>query len=253
MLNQEQRERYQRNILIPGFGESGQQRLLNASVCIVGLGGLGSPVAFYLAAAGVGRLGLIDSDILELSNLQRQVLHTTERLGMSKAHSAEITLRALNPELILETAQVRVTEENAVDLFSEYDFVVEATDNFEAKFLINDACLTCRKPFTTAGILALSGQMMFVVPGKTPCLRCAVPEEPQGVPTTGELGVLGAIPGVLGSLEALAAIRFLAGLWDPARDGSGDVFSMDGELLRWQATRLPRNPSCPCATLWSAS
>ena len=171
MLSQEQRERYQRNILIPGFGESGQERLLDASVCIIGLGGLGSSAALYLAAAGVGRLGLIDSDTLELSNLQRQVLHATDRLGMSKARSAEMTLRALNPGLTLQTVQTRVTGENAASLFSAYDLVVEATDNFAAKFLINDVCLECRTPFATAGILALAGQMMFVVPGKTPCLR----------------------------------------------------------------------------------
>ncbi len=253
MLSQEQRERYQRNILIPGFGESGQERLLDASVCIIGLGGLGSSAALYLAAAGVGRLGLIDSDTLELSNLQRQVLHATDRLGMSKARSAEMTLRALNPGLTLQTVQTRVTGENAASLFSAYDLVVEATDNFAAKFLINDVCLECRTPFATAGILALAGQMMFVVPGKTPCLRCAVPVEPLGVPTTGELGVLGAVPGVLGSLEALAALRFLAGMWQPAADGSGAVLSVEGESLRWRTTRLPRNPSCRCATLWSTS
>ena len=253
MLSQEQRERFERNILIPGIGEAGQERLLRASVCIVGLGGLGSSAALYLAAAGVGRLGLVDSDVLELSTLQRQVVHTTDRIGMSKTESAAITLGALNPEVELQTVQMRVTGENAAELLSAYDVVVEATDNFAAKFLINDTCLECQKPFTTAGILALAGQMMFVVPGQTPCLRCAVPVEPLGVPTTNELGVLGAVPGVLGSLEALAAIRYLAGVWNPQPDGSGAVLSIDGESLRWRTTPLPRNPRCRCAPLWSSA
>ena len=253
MLTQEQKERYQRNILIPGIGEAGQERLLNASVCIIGLGGLGSSAALYLAAAGVGRLGLVDSDVLELSNLQRQVLHTTDRLGTTKTQSAEETLRALNPEIRLQSAQMRVSEDNAADLLSAYDLVLEATDNFEAKFLINDVCLEYRKPFATAGILALSGQSMFVVPGQTPCLRCAIPVVPRGVPTSSEQGVLGAVPGVLGSLEAMAAIRYLAGLWNPQPDGAGAVHSIDGEALRWRTTRLPRNPRCRCAPLWSIS
>ncbi len=253
MLNEEQRERYERNILVPGFGETGQQRLLEAGVCIVGLGGLGSSAALYLAAAGVGRLGLVDSDVLERSNLQRQVLHTTDRIGMSKTESAAKTLGALNPDITLQTVRVRVTEDNAADLFSAYDVVVEATDNFAAKYLLNDVCLEYGKPFATAGILALSGQALFVVPGQSPCLRCAVPVEPVGVPSTSEQGVLGAVPGILGSLEAMAVIRYLAGLWNPEPDGGGAIHSINGETMRWRSMRFPRNPACRCAPLWSTS
>ncbi|HOD49674.1 MAG TPA: HesA/MoeB/ThiF family protein [Candidatus Hydrogenedentes bacterium] len=253
MLSQEQRERYERNILVPGIGESGQRRLLDAGVCIVGLGGLGSAAALYLAAAGLGRLGLVDPDVLELSNLQRQVVHTTARLGMNKAESAAMTLRALNPDCGLQVMPVRITKDNAPGLLTAYDVVVEATDSFSAKFLVNDVCLEYGKPFATAGILALSGQMMFVVPGRTPCLRCAVSDEPLGVPTTNEQGVLGAVPGVLGSLEALAVVRYLAGLWKPQSDGAGAVHSIDGENLRWRTTRLPRNTKCCCAPSWSST
>jgi len=250
-LSSEQRVRYDRNISIPGFGEEGQERLLRSRVLIVGLGGLGSPVAFYLAAAGVGTLGLLDSDVLELSNLQRQVLHTTARLGEPKAASAHETLAPLNPDVRFQTLGTRLTEDNAGEIFAEYDVVVECSDNFPTKFLINDMCLTHRKPFATAGILSLSGQGLFVVPGRSPCLRCAVPEPPHGVPTTAELGVLGAVPGVLGSLEALEVIRYLIGLWKPQPDGRGLLHSVNGDAMRLSTMRIPRRPDCRCAPLWS--
>lgn len=253
MLSEDQRKRYERNILVPGIGEAGQRRLLDASVCIVGLGGLGSASALYLATAGVGHLALIDSDVVELSNLQRQVLHTTGRLGMNKTESAEIALRALNPEIQLEPVQLRLTADNADDLLPACDAVVEATDSFAAKFLINDVCVKHGKPFATAGILALGGQAMFVVPGQTPCLRCAVPAEPEGLPTTSDQGVLGAVPGILGSLEAMAVIRFLAGLWKPHPDGTGAIHSIDGESMHWRTTRFPRNPKCLCQSSGSTS
>lgn len=250
-LTEEQRLRYDRNIRIPGFGEEGQERLLASRVLIVGMGGLGSPVAFYLAAAGVGTLGLMDSDALELSNLQRQVLHTTPRLGRPKTESALDTLAPLNPDVRLLPLQVRLTDGNAGEIFADYDAVVECTDNFETKFLINDMCLAYRKPFASAGILAMSGQGMFVVPGRTPCLRCAVPELPDGVPTTAELGVLGAVPGVLGSLEALELIRYLTGRWKPLPGGQGLLHSVNGDAMRLNTLRIPRRPECPCAPLWS--
>jgi molybdopterin/thiamine biosynthesis adenylyltransferase len=252
-LLSEQKQRYDRNIRIPGFGEEGQERLLRSRVLIVGLGGLGSPVAFYLAAAGVGRLGLMDSDTLELSNLQRQVLHTTPRIGQAKADSAHATLAPVNPDVRLEVLNGRLTAENAGGIFAEYDVVVECSDNFETKFLINDMCLAYRKPFATAGILSLSGQGMFVAPGQTPCLRCAVPEVPSGVPTTAELGVLGAVPGILGSLEALEVIRYLVGVWKPQPDGYGLLHSVNGDAMRLTTMRVPRRSQCRCAPLWSES
>jgi adenylyltransferase/sulfurtransferase len=249
----EQTQRYDRNIRIPGFGEEGQERLLRSRVLLVGLGGLGSPVAYYLAAAGVGRLGLMDSDTLELSNLQRQVLHSTPRLGRSKAESALETLAHINPDVKFDVLKQRLTPENARDLFRDYDAVVECSDNFETKFLVNDVCLADRKPFATAGILSFSGQMMFVVPGQTPCLRCAVPEVPQGVPTTAELGVLGAVPGILGSLEALELIRYLVGAWKPPAGGQGLLHTVNGDSMRLNTLRIPRRSDCRCAPLWSES
>ncbi len=248
-LTHEEQERYGRNILIPGIGIEGQERLRAAHVAVVGLGGLGSPAALYLAAAGVGTLGLFDFDRVELSNLQRQVLHTTDRVGTAKAASAAVTLGALNPGVTLEPAETRVTEENAADLLGRFDAVVEATDNFASKFLLNDVCLSLKKPFATAGILALSGQAMFVVPGQTPCLRCAVPEIPVGVPTTAQLGVLGAVPGILGSIEAFEIIRWLTGLWSPRADGTGRLHMVDGATLRLRTLTLPAKTDCTCAAL----
>lgn len=243
--------RYQRNLLIPGFGREGQERLCRTRVAVVGLGGLGSPAGLYLAAAGVGALGLFDSDKVELSNLQRQVLHDTPRLGMSKTDSAATALRALNPSVELDLHAVRLTADNATELLRPYDAVVEATDNFESKFLLNDVCLDLAKPLATAGILALSGQALFVVPGASPCLRCISPIIPQGVPTTAEQGVLGAVPGILGSLEAFEIIRWATGLWQARSDGCGLLHSVDGRTMRLATLRVPRRHDCRCAAIGS--
>lgn len=250
-LTPAQCERYQRNTLIPGFGEAAQERLLSARVAIIGLGGLGSPVAYYLAAAGVGTLILIDSDAVELSNLQRQVLHRTGDIGRAKAASAAEKIAALNPDVRVEAVEARVDESTARDLFGRCDAVVEATDNFASKFLINDSCLTLRKAFATAGILALSGHALFCVPGESPCLRCLTPDVPEGVPSTAEQGVLGAVPGILGSVEAMEVIRYVAGLWQPKPGGAGMLHSVDGLSMRLRSTRIPRRQSCRCADLWS--
>ena len=230
-LSNEESARYARNILIPGFGECGQELLRTSRVLIVGLGGLGSPVAFYLAAAGVGTLGLLDSDVVELSNLQRQILHTTARPGVQT-----------------ELHAIRLTAENAEALIRDYDVVIEACDNFETKFLMNDVCVRIGKPFATAGILAMSGQAMFVVPGRTACLRCATPEMPEDVPTTSVLGVLGATPGILGSLQALETLRWLAGLWHPETDGAALLHTVSAaDSVRMRTMRIPQRPGCVCA------
>ncbi len=252
-LTDEQRERYARNLLIPGIGETGQERLAAARVCVVGLGGLGSPASLYLAAAGVGTLGLVDSDEVELSNLQRQVLHATDHIGRAKVNSAAETVARLNPEVCVQKIEARLTEDNARSLLSVFDVVVEASDNFETKFLINDVCLELKKPFATAGILALSGQAQFVVPGQSPCLRCAVPNAPEGVPTTAELGGLGAVAGILGSLEAMEVVRWIVGLWKPREDGSGPLHSIDGDTMRLRTLSLPRRRDCRCEPAWSTA
>ncbi len=248
-LNDDIRIRYDRNILIPGLGESGQMRLANARVLIVGLGGLGSPAAFYLAAAGVGTLGLLDSDHVNVSNLQRQILHRTEDIGEAKVVSASRALRALNPHIRLETQNQVLTAQNAEQIIAPYDAVVEATDNFETKFLLNDTCLRLNKPLATAGILALAGHAMFIVPGKTACLRCLIQSEPEGVPTTAELGVLGAVPGILGSVESLEIIRWLAGLWQPQKDRAGLLHSVDGNIMRLHTMRIVPRAHCACINL----
>ena len=190
---------------IAGIGNAGQERLLRARVCVVGLGGLGSSAAYYLAAAGVGVLGLVDSDRVELSNLQRQVLHEVGTVGWPKSTSAARALSVLNPDVHLEPRQVRLTEDNAPEILSLFDIVVEATDNFDTKLLLNDHCLALRKPLVTAGILGLSGHAMLVVPGRTPCLRCMVPEAPDDPPGTGRTWRAGCRGGCS---------------WEPASNGS---------------------------------
>ena len=249
MLSEKDRVRYARNLLIPGFGEAGQARLMAGRVLIAGLGGLGSPAAYYLAAAGVGTIGLLDADEVEEPNLQRQIVHTQARVGRPKAESAAAALSALNPSVRTRQYVERLTAANAAALIKDYDVIIEATDNFESKFVVNDACLTQGKPFATAGILALSGQALFVVPGRTPCLRCVVPAPPEGVPTTAEQGVLGTAAGTLGCIEAQEALRWLAGLWQVPKDGAGLLHRLDGEAMRLTTMRVYRRADCRCAAL----
>lgn len=248
MTLNERQERYLRNLAIPGFGTRGQELLWVSRVLVAGLGGLGSPAAYYLAAAGVGTLGLLDPDVVEESNLQRQVLHGTPDLGRRKPDSAADAIGALDPEVRVERIYERLTERNARELIGRFDAVVEATDNFAAKFVINDACVELNKPFVTAGISCLSGQAQFVVPGRTACLRCAVAEAPEPPPVGP--GVLGAAPGVMGSLEAMELIRWIAGLWKPQRDGAALLHSLDGEAMRLKTLRVLPRRGCPCGA-WS--
>lgn len=213
ILTEEQVQRYQRNILLKGFGPEGQQKLFQAGVLLVGSGGLGSPAAFYLTAAGLGRIGIIDNDQVSLSNLQRQILHATTDLGRYKVDSAADKLKALNPDLRLETHQVRFTGDIAGELIKKYDFVIDCTDNFQSRYIINQNCVRLNIPFVYGGVLAWAGQAMTVVPGQGPCFKCLFPAEPPpGTPTTSELGVLGTVPGIIGVIQAAEAIRFILGL-----------------------------------------
>lgn len=220
---------------------------MRARVLVIGLGGLGSPAALYLAAAGVGTIGLLDSDRVELSNLQRQILHNTSRVGGSKIDSAREALHALNPEANVVPLAVRFTSANADDIVSGFDAVIEASDNFETKFLVNDVCLELKKPFATAGILAMDGHALFVVPGRTACLRCVMPEIPVEAPTTAQFGVLGAVPGILGSVQAFEVIRWIVGFWREPDNGMGRLHSVDGETMRLHTARVPRQVQCRCA------
>lgn len=240
----EELERYSRHIILKEIGVKGQKKIMNGSVLIIGAGGLGAPAAMYLAAAGVGRIGIADADVVDLSNLQRQVIHTTGDLGKPKVESAKETMLAINPEIEVETYHEFLTSKNILDIIKKYDFVLDGTDNFPAKFLINDACVMADKPFSHAGILRFKGQLMTVIPHETPCYRCVFHTMPpkDAIPSCKEAGVVGAMAGVIGSLQALEAIKFLT--------GAGDLLT--GKLLTFDALKMkfhtitfpPRGEGC---------
>jgi len=213
-LSDEQLARYSRHIVLKGLGLKGQKALLSGSVLVVGAGGLGSPAALYLAAAGVGRIGIVDSDEVELSNLQRQVIHSTLDLGRPKAESAAERMRAINPDVQVETYCMYVDSTNIAELIADYDFIIDGTDNFAAKFLINDACVLGEKPFCHGAAVRFSGQIMTYVPHEGPCYRCVFkePPPPDTVPSCSQAGIVGSVVGVVGSLQAMEAIKYLTGI-----------------------------------------
>lgn len=244
-FSDEQLERYSRQLILRGFGVRGQKALLASSALVVGAGGLGSPVALYLAAAGVGRIGLVDGDVVDLSNLQRQIIHTTARVGQSKVESSAQAIRELNPDVVVETHNAIADAGNIAKLIASYDLVVDATDNFAAKFLINDACVLAGKPFIHAGVVGFAGQVMTIVPGEGPCYRCVFRDMPAAgeVPTCKEAGVLGSVVGVIGSLEATEAIKVLAGVGDLL---VGRMLTVDALTMNIRCIPLPAHvPDCP--------
>ena len=211
-----QRERYLRHIILKGVGAEGQKKLLQSAVLIVGTGGLGSPAAMYLAAAGIGRIGIIDNDVVELVNLQRQIIHKTGDIGSPKVKSATRELKAINPDIKIDTYNKRFTEQNALELISKYDFVIDGTDNFPSRYLINDVCVKTNTAFSYGGVIKFKGQTMTVVPHKSACFRCLFQSPPpeEAVPRSCQAGILGVIPGVIGCLQAAEAIKHLLGLGD---------------------------------------
>lgn len=213
-LTSDQIERYSRQVMIPDLGGKGQIRLRQGRVVVIGAGGLGSPAAFYLAAAGIGVVGLVDDDRVELSNLQRQILHSTGDLGKKKVDSGAEKLRALNPEVEIRSHPMRLSEETAAEIFAAYDFVIDGTDNFSSKFLINDIAVSIGKPFCHAGVSRFAGQCLTVIPGESACYRCVFKEPPEAheVPNCQQAGILGAVAGTIGSIQATEAIKFLAGM-----------------------------------------
>ncbi len=233
----EELERYSRHILLDEVGEKGQKKLLRSQVLIVGAGGLGSPAAMYLAAAGVGTIGLMDDDVVELTNLQRQIIHATDHLGWRKVDSAREMLARVNPDVKVVTYPERLTEENAQDILEGYDFIIDGVDNFPAKFLINDACVRAGKPFCHGGVLRFEGQLMTYVPGQGPCYRCIFEEvpEPGEVPGCGEVGVLGVIPGIIGSLQALEALKYLMGVGELM---TGRMLILDGLRMKLREVKF---------------
>ena len=216
LLDAERRERYSRHLLIPEVGEAGQLKLLDSRVLLLGAGGLGSPAALYLAAAGVGTLGIVDADIVDASNLQRQVLHTTDRIGQPKTASARIALEALNPDVQVIEHQVRLSSENVDEIIAGYDVVVDGTDNFPTRYLLNDASVKHRIPVVHASIFRFEGQLSVFRPYEGPCYRCLFPEPPppELAPSCAEGGVLGVLPGIMGSLQAAEAIKLLLEIGD---------------------------------------
>lgn len=248
MLTTEQKERYARHIMLEEVGEAGQERLLAGRVLVIGAGGLGSPIILYLAAAGVGTIGIADSDRVELSNLQRQIAHHTPDLGRSKVDSAREKMAAMNPHVTVIPFATRVDDANITGIIEGFDFVVDATDNFAAKFLINDACVSAGKPFSHGGILRFYGQTMTVVPGQSPCYRCIFPEPPESeevATACSRAGVMGVLPAVIGSIQATEAIKFLLGLGDLL---TGRLITYNAISLRFREVPLRKTSSCPvCA------
>jgi len=236
--------RYSRQLVMPEWSGAAQAALGAASVLVVGAGALGSPVALYLAGAGVGRLGIVDNDDVELSNLHRQILHFTPDVGVPKAHSAAAKLGFLNPEVVVEPYQVRMDAANAAGLVEGADLVVDCSDSFETRYTVNAACCAARIPLVEAGVLGMSGLVMRIRPGESACYRCAFPEAPPSAPTCAEAGVLGPAAGTIGSLQALEALKLLTGVAPVIADGFLHVDLASGEFLRVHSARRDDCPDC---------
>jgi sulfur-carrier protein adenylyltransferase/sulfurtransferase len=243
-LTHEQRERYGRHILLPEVGEAGQQKLLESRVLLLGAGGLGSPAALYLAAAGVGTIGIIDMDVVDSSNLQRQILHNTDRIGERKVDSAKKTLTALNPDVNVVTYDVRLGADNVLDIIDGYDVIVDGTDNFPTRYLVNDAALLKCIPVVHGSIFRFEGQVSVFQPYVGPCYRCLLPEPPppELAPSCSEAGVIGVLPGIIGSIQALEAIKLLLGIGDPL---IGRLLAYDALEQSFRTFKVRRDPNCP--------
>ncbi|MDP9019541.1 MAG: molybdopterin-synthase adenylyltransferase MoeB [Actinomycetota bacterium] len=244
VLSAEQRNRYQRHLLLPEVGEAGQQRLLDAKVLLLGAGGLGSPAALYLAAAGVGTLGVVDMDVVDESNLQRQILHNLDRVGERKVDSAKKTLTAINPDVDVVPHDVRLGADNVLDVFGGYDVIVDGTDNFPTRYLVNDASLKLRIPVVHGSIFRFEGQATVFHPYVGPCYRCLFPQPPPAelAPSCAEAGVLGVLPGIIGSIQAMEAIKLLLGLGETL---TGRILTYDAMDESFRTLRSRRDESCP--------
>ncbi|MGA8297073.1 MAG: molybdopterin-synthase adenylyltransferase MoeB [Acidimicrobiales bacterium] len=244
LLDPSQRERYHRHLLLPEIGLEGQQKLLASRVLVLGAGGLGSPAAIYLAAAGVGTIGIVDMDVVDASNLQRQILHNSDRIGDRKADSAKRTLTALNPDVNVVAHDVRLGADNVVELFSDYDLIVDGTDNFPTRYLVNDASLLTRVPVVHGSIFRFEGQATVFHPYVGPCYRCLFPEPPPAelAPSCSEAGVLGVLPGIIGSIQAVEAIKMIVGIGEPL---VGRLLSYDALTEDMRTFSFRRDSSCP--------
>ena len=241
----DQLERYSRHLILKEIGVRGQKKLLAARVLVIGAGGLGSPAAMYLAAAGVGTIGIVDDDVVDLSNLQRQIIHGTGNVGMPKVESAAETVTSINPDVTVKPYHIRVSAGNIAELIADYDVIVDAADNFSTKFLINDACVLAGKPYIYGGALRFEGQLMTYVPGRGPCYRCIFRDMPAAgeVPSCKEAGVLGAVVGVIGSMQAVEAVKLILGVGKPL---TARLMTFDALAMTCRAVPLPeREPDCP--------
>lgn len=243
-LTEEQLERYSRHLILRGVGVAGQKKLLESKVLVIGAGGLGSPAIMYLAASGVGTIGIADGDEVDLSNLQRQIIHRNEAIGMPKAESAARRVREINPDVQVLIYPERVNPKNIGKLIESYDFIIDGVDNFATKFLINDACVIAKKPFCHAGIREFYGQVLTYVPGEGPCYRCIFEEIPQDgdVDSCSTAGVIGSIPGIIGSLQALEAQKYLTGAGELL---TGKILTFDGLAMKFRTVEIPhKSKSC---------
>ncbi len=243
-LTKNQFERYSRHINIQEFGIESQEKLFKSSVLVIGAGALGSPAVMYLAAAGIGTLGLCDADTVDISNLQRQIIHNTADVGKTKTSSANEKVNAINPDVKVKIHNELVNEANIDGIIHDYDFVLDCTDNFEAKFLINDACVRNKKPFCHGAVIRFSGQAMTYVPEKGPCYRCVFGTAPKkdSLPDNRTLGVLGPLPGIIGSVQAIECIKYLTGIGELL---IGRLFTIDGLTMQSRLMKLPYNDDCP--------
>jgi len=244
MLRDDQIERYSRQIILPNVGGKGQEKLLAAKVLIIGAGGLGSPAALYLASAGIGTIGIVDSDKVELNNLQRQIIHSVKEVGRPKVESARDRINMINEDVKVIIYNLRVTSENILDIIKDYDIVVDGSDNFPTRYLVNDACVLSKKPLSHGGIFRFDGQAITIIPGESACYRCLFPEPPPPglVPSCQEAGILGAVAGVIGVIQANEVLKFVL--------GTGELLT--GKLLVFNAldssfrkVKVPQDPKCP--------
>ncbi len=242
-LTLDQIRRYQRQIIMPEVGSIGQRKLLDASVLLIGAGGLGSPAAFYLAAAGVGTIGIVDFDVVDMSNLHRQILHGHSDLGRPKVESAAETLRDVNPDINVIGYNVPISSENAFEIIRPFDIVVNGSDNFPTRYLVNDACYFLRKPLVDGGIFRFEGQATVYLPGSG-CYRCLYPSPPPpgAVPSCADAGVLGVLPGIIGSIQAVEAIKLILGQGEPLVNR---LLMFDSLAMEFREVRIRRDPNCP--------
>jgi adenylyltransferase/sulfurtransferase len=243
-FTEEQLQRYSRHIILPEVGGKGQKKISSAKIFIIGAGGLGCPVGYYLTAAGVGTIALIDNDNVELSNLQRQIAHNVKTLGVNKADSVKKTFEALNPDVNVIAIKERINNKNILELIKDYDIIVDGSDNFPTRYLVNDACVMLKKPLVSGAILRFEGQVTTILPGDGPCYRCLFedPPPPGLVPSCQEAGVLGILPGVIGTLQATEVLKLILGKGSPLK---GQLLIYDALETNFRKVKIPKNPNCP--------